>query len=76
MTTEMKPKIGSIVRYAVPVADGEQHFSRGRVVATEVYDDGASCGPRRWYYVRWYNADGRPDAEPMKHSRDELEICP
>lgn len=66
-------KLGQIVRYAVPVAKGEQHFARGRVIAREQYDDEAAT--REWWYVRWYNSDGKPDAEPMKHARAELELC-
>ncbi len=67
-------KLGQIVRYAAPAANGEHHFARGRVVAREQFDDEAAS--REWWYVRWYDANGKPDGEPMKHARAELEEAP
>lgn len=66
----MKTPIGSIVRYNAPEPDGEKHWARGRVIANETYED--DLGIRKWVYVRWYNDNGKPDADTMKHSAEEL----
>lgn len=71
MTTPLTITIGSIVRLAVPPPAGEQHWARGRLCAIESYTD--DNGTRTWYYVRWFDKDGKPDSEPMKHALAELE---
>ena len=62
--------IGDVVRLNVPAPVGETHGARGVIVAREVYEDHQAT--KQWFYVRWFNHEGKPDAEPMKHARAEL----
>lgn len=55
-------------------SQGEQHFARGRVSAIETFRD--YHGTRTWVYVRWFDSDGKPDKDEMKHCPDELVECP
>lgn len=63
--------IGQFVRAVVPDKCRSDQFAYGRVCAHEVYTD--DNGSRTWWYVRWIDADGLPDAESKKHAADELE---
>lgn len=63
--------VGSFVRLVVPADRKGDCFTRGRIVAHEIYRD--DNGTRSWWYVRWFNDDGKPDSEPMKHAAEELE---
>lgn len=58
----------------MPPHKGETHYARGRLSAMETYRDYHSI--RTWFYVRWFDENGKPDREDMKHAPDELELCP
>ena len=62
-------KLGDIVCYKT--LKTEDQFAKGRLIATEINTD--FHGSREWLYVRWFDSDGRPQAEAHKHSREELE---
>jgi len=64
--------LGDFVRYVVPKDRKADSFTRGRVVAVENYTD--FHGSRAWVYVQWFDHDGKPYAENMKHAREELEL--
>ena len=67
----MKHPIGSFVRLVVPGPFKAEAFARGRVDAIECYEDWH--GERTWIYVRWFDADGVPDANSKKHAEQEIE---
>ena len=69
--TNQPLNLGDFVRFVVPDDRKHEASARGRVVAYEKYTD--DQGTRVWVYVRWFNDDGKPDNEPMRHSCDELE---
>jgi len=64
-------QVGDFVRLVVPDDRRHDASARGRVTAYEKYTD--DQGTRTWIYVRWFNDDGKPDSEQMRHSYDELE---
>ena len=65
--------LGDFVRYIVPTDRRKDSFARGRVVAVETYTD--FHGSRVWFYVNWFDHDGRPEKETLKHAADELETA-
>lgn len=73
-TTTTRVAIGSFVRQKVPNGRAKERFAYGRLCAIDAYRD--DHGVRQWLYVRWINADGKPESEPMKHHADELEPYP
>jgi len=64
-------KLGTFVRLYVPDDRKAECFARGRVVAVEQYND--FHGTRTWLYVQWFDHNGKPDREPIKHAAFELE---
>lgn len=69
----VKFPIGSIVRYNAPEPEGERHWSRGRVIANEHYED--DNGVRKWVYVRWYSDDGKPESSTITVHENELVLA-
>lgn len=67
-----KLSIGDLVRLNAPPPQGEEHYVRGMVTAHEVYTDGN--GTREWWCVRWFDCDGRPAEDEIKHCRHELAL--
>jgi len=63
--------IGDFVRLVVPEDRKRDCFTQGRVLAVETYKD--MNGKRIWVYVRWHDADGKPDSDTTKHAIEELE---
>lgn len=64
-------KIGDRVRFVTGRSNQVDRQAEGVVHAHEVYTDGN--GTRRWYYVRWFSEDGKPDPEPQKFCEREIE---
>ncbi len=62
--------IGDFVRYLVPDDRKPEAFAVGRIMAREEYTD--FHGTRIWWYVQWFDHDGKPDKDMTKHSAREL----
>ncbi len=63
-------KIGDFVRYIVPDDRRSEAFAVGRIMAREEYAD--FHGKRIWWYVQWFDHDGKPDNDFTKHASQEL----
>lgn len=62
--------LGDFVRLIVPDDRDTDCFARGRITAIESYTD-FHC-TRTWLYVTWFDGDGKPDRDTMKHHASEL----
>ena len=69
--SEWHAHVGRFVRIPLPASKRKEQFAYGRICSIETYKD--DNGERTWFYVRWINADGKPESEPMKHAKAELE---
>lgn len=64
--------IRDYVRYRVCSCHNGDAHARGVITAKETYED--DNGVRTWWYVRWFDGNGKPDANDTKHSESELVV--
>jgi len=70
MRESQQMKIGDIVRFDTggvrETKAAMEELTFGRIVGKKTHEDGN--GKRVWWQVRWFDEDGRPEAE-------EMELC-
>jgi hypothetical protein len=65
-------KIGTFVKYIVPKDMKKEAFARGRIEGIETFED--VHGVRKYYQIRWFCPNGKPDSTTQRHTKEELDF--